>query len=444
MSKLEQVVMRAINGNLGLPESETGYDARALAEKIKKITTRIVVPKTPTREFADFLQEGSDVSRFVSRSIESWDTISAMIFHALLGIPGEDQQRITPLMVARQFPGSPFIPMLGALVATTELTVGELKKAHEIAIAWHHKKLAGYVGEFWNQVKNQKSVIFTRVMQETERYKSLMPKSADDKVQISYVWNILQAALIGFSYALQKFIEMDPEFEQWAKVDTILNPSRLQTITRENTAGRANTVIKVWVGAGVDTAIGYMHVAFDKCQMHRASALALYRNSYPELFATIGMMDHPFIAAFSELIKKPKTVEKMAEPLRTWDINEMMNIFRDAHDQTFAHEVILNQDMLRTGSNAPSIAWSIQANQVYPYHADFFEITPEGKLRVKQWMIDFVRLMNANSSLAINEKINARGCPMMHGKTRPEEGNMVFMQDFAEFFAETMETYWNK
>jgi hypothetical protein len=71
MSKLEQVVMRAINGNLGLPESETGYDARALAEKIKKITTRIVVPKTPTREFADFLQEGSDVSRFVSRSIES-------------------------------------------------------------------------------------------------------------------------------------------------------------------------------------------------------------------------------------------------------------------------------------------------------------------------------------------------------------------------------------
>jgi hypothetical protein len=51
--------------------------------------------------------------------------------------------------------------------------------------------------------------------------------------------------------------------------------------------------------------------------MHRASALALYRNSYPELFATIGMMDHPFIAAFSELIKKPKTVEKMAEPLRT-------------------------------------------------------------------------------------------------------------------------------
>jgi hypothetical protein len=38
---------------------------------------------------------------------------------------------------------------------------------------------------------------------------------------------------------------MDPEFEQWAKVDTILNPSRLQTITRENTAGRANTVIKV-------------------------------------------------------------------------------------------------------------------------------------------------------------------------------------------------------
>jgi hypothetical protein len=59
-------------------------------------------------------------------------------------------------------------------------------------------------------------------------------------------------------------------------------------------------------------------------------------------------------------------------------------------------------------------------------------------------MIDFVRLMNANSSLAINEKINARGCPMMHGKTRPEEGNMVFMQDFAEFFAETMETYWNK
>ncbi|MCB9806374.1 hypothetical protein H6768_00410 [Candidatus Peribacteria bacterium] len=71
MQNLDQVVIRAINGNLGLPESDTDYDARALAEKIKEITTRIVVPKTPTREFADLLQENSDVSRFVSRSIAS-------------------------------------------------------------------------------------------------------------------------------------------------------------------------------------------------------------------------------------------------------------------------------------------------------------------------------------------------------------------------------------
>ncbi|MCB9806373.1 hypothetical protein H6768_00405 [Candidatus Peribacteria bacterium] len=48
---------------------------------------------------------------------------SAMIFHALLGIPGEDQQRITPLMIAQQFRGSPFVPMLGALVATQEFTI---------------------------------------------------------------------------------------------------------------------------------------------------------------------------------------------------------------------------------------------------------------------------------------------------------------------------------
>jgi hypothetical protein len=59
-------------------------------------------------------------------------------------------------------------------------------------------------------------------------------------------------------------------------------------------------------------------------------------------------------------------------------------------------------------------------------------------------MIDFVKLMNANSSIAVHEKIHGRGCPMMHGKTSPEEGNMVFMEDFAHLFAETMEAYWNK
>lgn len=178
--------------------------------------------------------------------------------------------------------------------------------------------------------------------------------------------------------------------------------------------------------------------------MHRGSALALYRNSYPELFATIGMLDHPFIAAFSELIKRPKTVEQMAEPLRAKDPDTMMRIFRDAHNQTLDYEVIMSQEMLKTGSNAPSIAGAIQVNQRLPYHADFFEITPEGTLRVKQWMIDFVKLMNVNSSQVINEKIHARGCPMMHGKTRPEQGNMVFMQDFSHLFAETMETYWQK
>lgn len=59
-------------------------------------------------------------------------------------------------------------------------------------------------------------------------------------------------------------------------------------------------------------------------------------------------------------------------------------------------------------------------------------------------MIDFVKLMNANSSAAVNEKIHARGCPMMHSKTPQNEGNMIFMQDFSHLFAETMEAYWNK
>lgn len=61
MQQLEQVVIRAINGNLGLPESNTSYDSHALTEKIKAMTTRIIVPKVPTRELADFLEEGSDV-----------------------------------------------------------------------------------------------------------------------------------------------------------------------------------------------------------------------------------------------------------------------------------------------------------------------------------------------------------------------------------------------
>lgn len=71
MKQLEQIVIRAINGNLGLPESDTSYDSRVLAEKIKSITTRIVVPKVPTREFADFLEEDSDVSRFARNIINA-------------------------------------------------------------------------------------------------------------------------------------------------------------------------------------------------------------------------------------------------------------------------------------------------------------------------------------------------------------------------------------
>lgn len=86
----------------------------------------------------------------------------------------------------------------------------------------------------------------------------------------------------------------------------------------------------------------------------------------------------------------------------------------------------------------------MESDRQRPYNTDFFEITPGGELRVKQWMIDFVKLMNVNSSQAINERIHARGCPMMHSKTPQNAGNMVFMQDFAEFFAETMEAYWQK
>lgn len=49
--------------------------------------------------------------------------IDAMIFHALLGIPGEDDERITPPMVAKHFNDSPFVPALSLMVATQELTV---------------------------------------------------------------------------------------------------------------------------------------------------------------------------------------------------------------------------------------------------------------------------------------------------------------------------------
>lgn len=65
MEQLEKVVIRAINGNLGLPESDTGYDSRVLAENIRAVTTRLVIPKVPTREFADFLEEDTDVARFL-------------------------------------------------------------------------------------------------------------------------------------------------------------------------------------------------------------------------------------------------------------------------------------------------------------------------------------------------------------------------------------------
>lgn len=155
-------------------------------------------------------------------------------------------------------------------------------------------------------------------------------------------------------------------------------------------------------------------------------------------------MDQPFISAFSELIKRPKTVRAMAEPLRAKDTSRMMSIFMEAHNDTLGTEVSLAQEMLRTGSAATVIFAAINDRKQYPYCTDFFEITADGKLRVKQWMIDFVKLMNANSSTAVHEKIHGRGCPMMHGKTRPEEGNMVFMEDFAHLFAETMEAYWAK
>lgn len=443
MEQLEKVVIRAINWNLGLPESDTEYDSRVLADKIRQITTRIVVPKIPTREFAEFLEKNDGVSKFVKKCIHEWNMASAMIFHALLAIQGNDTDRITPFMIAKQFPGSPYIPILWALVASQEITIWGLKEAHEIAIAWHHKKLSGYVAEFWNQVRNKRNTIIHATIQETDKYRQLLPPGADAKTQTSYVGSILQASLIGFSYTLKKLIEMDPEFDMWTKVDGLLNPSRLQTLSWQK-EGRANTVIKVWVGAGVDVASGYLETALEKCQMDKWSALALYRHSYGELFATIGMMDHPFISAFSELIKRPKTVRAMAEPLRAKDTPRMMNIFMEAHNDTLNIDVSLAQEMLKTGSAASIIFAAISDRKQYPFCTDFFEITPDGKLRVKQWMIDFVKLMNANSSIAVQEKIHGRGCPMMHGKTRPEEGNMVFMEDFAHLFAETMEAYWQK
>jgi hypothetical protein len=60
------------------------------------------------------------------------------------------------------------------------------------------------------------------------------------------------------------------------------------------------------------------------------------------------MTDHPFISAFSELVKRPKTVREMAEPLRTKDTPRMMSIFMEAHNDTLGADVSLAQEMLKT------------------------------------------------------------------------------------------------
>lgn len=83
------------------------------------------------------------------------------------------------------------------------------------------------MAEFWNQVRNKRNSLIYATIQETDKYKPLLPPGADAKTQTSYVGSVLQAALMGFSRSLQHLIERDPEFEQWTKVDTILNPSRL-------------------------------------------------------------------------------------------------------------------------------------------------------------------------------------------------------------------------
>ncbi len=63
----------------------------------------------------------------------------------------------------------------------------------------------------------------------------------------------------------------------------------------------------------------------------------------------------------------------------------------------------------------------MQSDRTGPYSSEFFDMTPEGTLRIKQWMIDFVRLVNAHLLEGATEKMYARGCPMMHSKKPKEE-----------------------
>lgn len=202
-------------------------------------------------------------------------------------------------------------------------------------------------------------------------------------------------------------------------------------------------IISVGLHAGLDTASGYLQVALDKSNSDRALALSIYRNSFRDLFWVVGMMDHNFIAAFAILVRKPKAVIEMAEYMKIGEVEEMLYAFQNI-EHSFHLDEKYHIPVTHRWRADKLMRVIMQSDRTSPYNGEFFDMTPEGILRVKQWMIDFVRLVNAHLLERATEKMYARGCPMMHSKKPKEEWNMVFMQDFSQTFATIVEEFWGR
>ncbi len=441
MLDTENLVISAINTSLGESPDAKSYDVSALQSRIKQTTSRAIIPPLPDREFLDFLEWGSDASRFLRKCIESENSMGFITYNAVLLTEWPDHDIISPTAIASNWIMGAYAALAAYTLQGLDITFEEFRTMHKTATVWHHKKLAIYVAEVWNSIQKDADSIKSTILREIENHKYFIPPWTSVQQEVSFVASITAIVIWKYIENMTVTMSQDPEFKLWITLDSLLNPSRPQTAEYWRSDNRLMKIISVGLYAGMDTASGYLQVALDKSNSDRALALSVYRNSFRDLFWVIGMMDHNFIAGFSVLVRKPKAVMKMAEYMRIGEIEDMLHAFQNI-ENSFHMDEKFHTPVMHRWRDDKLIRVIMQSDRTGPYSSEFFDMTPEGTLRIKQWMIDFVRLVNAHLLEGATEKMYARGCPMMHSKKPKEEWGMIFMQDFSDTFANIVEEFW--
>ena len=443
MQDLRLLVISAINENMGSSENPEGYDVAALQGRIRATTTRLNTPPQLNRDFLNLLESGTVGGKFMKKCIES-GMQGSLACIVLMFINGSDDTPITSDLIMSSGFRDQFAQITAGMIRWFTMTLWDFREIHKIATTWHHKKLAIYVAEFWNTIKRDYGPISSLIAQEMTHHRYFVPPWTTAQQEVSCLGVIAQMAIIEYTKTMTEKMRGDPEFTLWITMDTMLSPSRTQTEGTGESDERLMQVITLWLTAGLDAASGYLQVALDKCNSDRKQALALYRKSFWDLFWTIGMMNHDFIALFPRLVRNPEWVREIANSIKEGDIGYI---------DTVLEQLSLFADPQEPGFGVPEgCPWKydqivrllVQRDRSIPYDADFFEVTQDNTLRIKQWLIDFIRLIHANRMETLGENAKTLGCPMMHSRLPTETWSMVYMQDFSETFANIVEEFWKR